>query len=1128
MNRHLGRASLLALIGILLVATLASIPGTVAATPSYTLTGILEQPSGADIYRGVQVDLVNQATGAVYTTTTGTTGLGAGQFLFTTSSTSGALAPGWWGIYVPPQTNTTLTSPGGIRCSPCAALATTQTPAFGYYTASTSGALTSPGVVYSSVSILSYSVTISGTVTMGGSPVLGAPVDLLAPTYNGVILYNTTTNTTTGAFSLKSPYTTNAPNGAWVLQSYNPGPPNQQNSTKVVVTSGTTLTVNPNIQSYFITGRMYQAPGVAVLTSGNATLFDPATGFIYSTATAPGGYYQLGTYGLNFGAGTNTLDLFLTAAGFGTVEHTFTTAGPNSPVTYNVVLPRLATGQRGLYDTTLNFTGFDNATGTGNLTVSSTATLGNNTLLPNLPNGTVAQLWTQLGLDFNQSTSIPAALLPTYYAYLNTTGPVFPALQAGTNINGTGFLQTTTSQNFTSVTSGCTTTYCGASTSGSLSFSWSNKYALNGSVYMNSSTYSVGFGFRHPGQSDDIYNYTVVLPTGYVLKAGTAPPTDTKLIPLGVDGTWSSFTLQSLYDASPAGSLNFTIVSATTLTAIVNVTVPTYFAFSDRNVYNDTNGNYTVAVGVNQNVTFSAANTIYPAGINGTKFSWDFGGNSWSNVTTPTTYHYFSATTPTAPDTGTLTVTASNRVVDSTKFFVWVASGPAFAGILSNASSSSNRTVNGVPYIFVNWGTVLYFNASGSFANITPTTTAISGVLAVASFSLVSKGFSQSANYSASSGAYFGSNWTVQFLGAGSYLSNGTIRGNSVMFRGWQYNLTLKIWSGTGQTSTQTIVILVNDTEKPVAAFQVLNSAGTPITSKSITAGSNLSAQIQLNGANSTDPHNGSISRYYWLIGLTSNGSVHYGTNATTVKPYPKFWLSAATTVYWVNLTVWDLNGNKGWTNQTLTVAANTTTTPILSATNLTGPSKMSEGSSYTFWVNVTVGGGTKSTATNVQVTWYTTAPGGTTRRYIAGTPGSVTFYNYTSKGVPNTVVLATGVIPSLAYNTTVRAVITWSPPSTGNFQLYANATASNEFTGDYSSGTNVASTSITVNPNPTTQLLEYIAIAAAVVVVIALIVFYVRRRGRASKPSKSTGKSGLERGGKRAAADEDEEDDSS
>ena len=1127
MVRHLGRVAPLALVVIVLASILTTIPGASAASPSYTLTGFISAPQGRDI-SNVQVDLISQATGAVFTTLTDS----SSQFAFTTSSTSGALVPGYWGLSVPAQPNSTVyvySSGVPTKVSPAAVLPEDQNPVFGFYTANTAGTLLPPSGATPSlnVTVYGYGVTVKGTVKLaGGGVVTDAIVDVLAPQYNGVILYNTTSNATTGNFTLK------APPGSWVLQSVDLLS-NFENTTNIS-SSGGTIVVNPVVNSYIVTGQMLALNGGPIGNPGNATLFDPnpATTGIYSTSTSNSGKYVLGTYGKNFGGSAGTFDLFLASKGNATVEHTLSTLGSTTPVTYSPRLPALLPSQRGNYTTTLDFTGFNNATGTGNLTVNTTAILGNDSVVPNLPNSTVAQLWSQLGLDFNHTISIPSSLLSTFYTWVNASGPFFPAVQANTTINGTGFVPPTHTQSFGKVISTCGSTYCGPSTSGGLTFNWSNRYALNGTVRADSSLYSIGFGFEHPSASSDIFNYTVVLPRGYVLKAGTAAPANSKLIPLGPDNTWGSFTLESLYDTSPAGSLGFTIVSATTIAAVVNATVPSYFAFSNQNVLNSTRGNYTVEVGVNQNVTFTAANSIYPTGIAGSKFVWTFGDGTGVNVTTGTTgatYHYYkTATSGNTPYKGTLKVIGTNNYNDTTSFYVWVASGPLTAGIDSNATSSENRTVGGSPYLFINWGTTLYFNATASKAVVTPTTTAVKGVVAVASYSLVSKGFSQSANYSESAGAYYGANYSYQFLGAGSYLTNGTVRGNLVPFKGWQYNLTLKVWSGTGQTNTTTLVILVNDTEKPTAAFTILNSAGTPISGKSVVAQSNLSAQIQLNAANSTDPHNGSIVRYYWLIGQTGNGSFRKATNVTTVKPYPKFWLAAAVQSYWVNLTVFDRNGNPGYTNQTLNVAANSTTTPILATNNITGPTKINEGSSYTYWVNVTVGGGTKSTAQSIEVTWYITSPGGTARTYIAGSPGSVTFYNYTSKGVVNPISMTTGSIASLPYNTTVRAVIHWTPGSTGNFQLYANATASNEFVGDYSSATNVASMSITVSPNPTTQLLEYVAIAAAVIVAIALIILYVRRRGGRGKASKSTsGRSGLERGGKRAE-DEDEEEESS
>jgi len=151
-------------------------------------------------------------------------------------------------------------------------------------------------------------------------------------------------------------------------------------------------------------------------------------------------------------------------------------------------------------------------------------------------------------------------------------------------------------------------------------------------------------------------------------------------------------------------------------------------------------------------------------------------------------------------------------------------------------------------------------------------------------------------------------------------------------------------------------------------------------------------------------------------------------------------------------------------------------------------------------------------------------ASGTGSRNYIGGAPASVKFYNYTS-GVVNTVPFATGLIATLAYNTTVRAVITWSPSITENYVLYVNATASNEFAGDYLNGPNVKTMSISVGPNPTTQLLEYVAIGVAVVVVLALIILYYRRRTKSGEAKGGSSRSGLERS-KRGADDEDEDED--
>jgi hypothetical protein len=1119
------RAALWVLVLVALVtSSLAAIAGAQAASSTnYTLTGYVEQGNGVSpVPAGVQVDLVSRASGQVFTTTVANGGI----FTFTTASTGGALVPGYWGAWVPPQGNVSLPGCNPTRTYQCAVLPTDQNPVFQFENAT---ALTTQNypTILSGVSVVPYTSKVTGTVTEGATPEPGAQVSLLDPYYNGLALVNNTT-ASNGAFSFNAPISAGyAPGGSWVLKTVLPGPSTQYNFTSATIPSRTPVVINPNIQAYVVSGYVNQLahPSAHVPTAGNVTLFDTSNGYIYSSATPPGGYYSAGTYPLHFTGGAQTFDVILSSIGYSTVWYPLTVSS-STPVRQNVLVSPLTPGQLGSFQTTLNFSGINVTKGSGNLAVQTVATLGNDTVFPNLPNATVGQLWAQLGLDFNHAATFPSSLLGAVESWINSTGPFFPAIQAQTSVNGTGFVGPTAPEMPSSVTSTCSVS-CDLSSNATLTYQWSETYGLNGTVPVNGSVYSIAFNFAHPASSSDVYNYTLVLPTGYVLAAATQAPSGTRLAAAGTGGTWTSFTLQSFPSSTLVGSAKFSIVKYSALTPIVNASVSN-FAFSSDNVLNSTEKNYTVQVGVGQNVTFSALNSLYPSGTNGTMYSWAFGDGGTANSTSATSNHTYTVASGASPYAGTLTVTSSGGLTNSTPFFVWVAQGPVTPVISVNSTAKENRTAGSTPYLFVNWGTVLYFNASASSAAVSPSAT-VQGILSVASFSLVSsKGFKQTANYSVGQGAYFGSNFTVQFLGAGSYLTSGMVGGTAIPFLGWQYNLTLTVWSGAGQTAKTTLVILVNDTQKPTSAIQLLAPGGKAITGSGVVAGTNLSANVLLSGANATDPHNGSVVKFYWLITNSQNSSFHLGYNVTSVKPYPSVWMPASTNAYTVNLTVWDRNNNSGYTTRSLTVSQNTTTSPIMAATNLTGPSSLTDGSSATFWVNVTVGGGSKAVGDNVSVAFYLLSPSGTgSRNYIGGSPGSVQFFNYTSPGVVNTVAFATGIIASLAYNTTVRAVITWTPATiTGNYNLYANATAVNEFSGDYTSGPQTQVWAISIGPNPTTQLLEYVAIAVAVVVVILLLILYYRRRTGKGAAKGGSGKAGLERSKRPAAQEDDDEDD--
>ena len=1108
---------------VLAIVVLASLLGAfvgvaAASSPTYTLTGIAQTPSGAPVPLGVQVDLVSKATGAICTTTvTGTGTLSGGQFKFNSSGSNAcsALQPGYWGVYVPDQTNLTLRA-----CAPfsCAVLPQNTTPTY-YYQSASQLTTQSYSIVIPNVAILPYNATLKGNVTSSGNPEQGATVSLLAANYNGVTLVNNTTNVN-GSYSIKAPF------GTWVLQTTFNGYPTTYNFTQVTIASRNPGAVNPKLNSFVVDGRVKIASsGNPVPNAGNVTLVDPTNHYIYSAGTA-GGYYSIGTYPAGFSSGTQTFDVILAESGYTTTWYYLAASGS---VRHDVYVSPVAPSQLGVYSTTINLTAVNTLAGTGNVSVISTANLGNNSVIAGLPNASVSQIWAQLGLDWGGSINYSSANNAAVGAWLASSGPTFPATQAGFAINGTTLLNPTVTPAIANYTSTCSGT-CGPSTGGGISYGWHSVYAVNGTLPKNASSYSVSFGFAHPATAADVYNYSFVLPSGYVLAAGTSAPARSTLTPNGPDHTWTSFTLSSLPSNTASGSATFQIVKSANLEANVSASVKN-FAFSSSNVLNSTHGNYTVIVGVGQNVTFSTLNSTYPAGTNGTKFVWNFGdGSSPVTKTTPTSNHTYTTVSGSTPYIGTVNITSSGGQVNSTIFRVWVAgSGGVTAKITGNWTRSFTTPA---PYALINWSTAINVNATGSTATISPTAP-VPNVISVASWTITAKGYKQTKNFTASQGAVpVPGNWTPSFLGAGNYYTKTAMVGGSpVALTGWEYNVSLTVWSGTGQSATTTFNVLVNDTEKPTPAFVLQNAAGKPISGSGLQVGLNDSVKVVLNGANASDPHNGSIVKYYWLVTNPSNSTVHIGANYTAVKPngsLPSTWLNPQLKPYVVNLTVWDLNGNRAFTNQTLTVSPNTTYRPIMAANNLTAPTTYTVGTSETIWVNVTVGGGSLAVAKNVTVRFYTLSPTGTgSQNTVGGSPGSVVFYSY-SGGVVNSTPLATGVLPTLDYNKTVRAEIQWSPGTTGNFVLYANISAQNEYAGDYINGPQTVTQSITVNPNPTTTLLTDLAIAAVVIIVIAAIVYLLFRRSKSkSAPSKTSGsRSAKDQKAKDKDEDDEDEDD--
>ncbi|HEV8050803.1 MAG TPA: PKD domain-containing protein, partial [Thermoplasmata archaeon] len=685
-------------------------------------------------------------------------------------------------------------------------------------------------------------------------------------------------------------------------------------------------------------------------------------------------------------------------------------------------------------------------------------------------------------------------------------------------VNGTGFGQPT---NYSFTNSTTCVSVCGLSSNAGITLNYHQTYNTTTRVSSSARVYTLGFNFRHPTHAA-YYNYTVVLPSGYVLSASSvsSPPAQSWIKPDGPGGTFTSFTLVSNASTSSSGTASLTVVKSGNVTANVNVTVAN-FTFSSKNVLNDSTGNYTVIVGTGENVTFSAANSTFPAQTSGVRYAWAFGDGGLSTKTTPTTNHTYATA---GVYQGTVNVTGSGGQSNVAKFTV-IASSAAPTAVIS--VNSTVQSAGGANYTEVNWSTSLHFNATKTVLPLS--STSVSDVLSVSLWNLSAYKSVWQTNKSWSAGVNASGNFSEPFLGAGHYLTSGYGALSGVKFVGWQYNLTLTVWDAAGHSSKATLYVLVKDTEKPVPVAHVLNSGGKTITS--IVEASNHTAYVALSATNSSDPHNGSITWFNWTVTNSGNYSANQTIpiqekSASTVPPNKPLWLAPQSKPYLVNLTVTDRAGNIAWATVSLTVAVNTSTRPVLSVGNLTAATSLTDGKSYTVWVNVTNTIGQNSTAANVAVLFYLLPPSGSGSPIaIGGSPGSVQWFGYTN-GVVNSTSAGTGTV-AIRYNETLRAQISFTPARTGNWDLWANATATNEFAANYAAGGNQAHISVTLNQNPIVQDEEYLAIAAVAIVVIVAIVLFLRRRsaGPSPKSSSSGGKSGLERGGSKKAKDEDDDD---
>ncbi len=1116
------RIALWAMVVLMLATTLTSLSGAQASSPSsYAIIGYVHSGTSIPVPAGVTVDLISGATHQIFTTQTNGS---QGKFKFTNANLGGALTPGEWGLWVPAEGNASL----GSACTPCAVLPASPQPVYQYESVKELSSQTSVRSI-DNVSLLEYNATIYGNVTQGSTKEPGANVQLLDPLYNSLVLYNNTTRSV-GNYSLKAPW------GTWVVQTTLPGvPTNEFDFQQVTVASSVLHNVNPQISKYLTYGTVYQAGSGSSCTTeevpygGNVTLFEPATGYVYSQANPGGGFYLVGTYPHDFnGTASNTFDVVVSNIGYETVWYPLTVS-PSNPTggsnPHN--LCAAAQYEPSQFNTTLDYsTGFDW------LNVSTQAFLSNDSTFPELPNATVGQLWGQLALDWQHNLTFSGASVPTIENWINSSGPFFPAGAAGAKVNSTGYNETA-GGTFSASSTCAASDWCGLDSAASISYSWSKDYQANGTVPTGQKTYTVSFNFRHPDNYQSI-NYTINLPKGYVLEAGNAVPPGATLVPAGPSGTWTSFILDSQPYSTPSSTATFTFVKYGNITANVNATV-SEFAYSKANVLNSTHGNYSVIVGGGQNVTFSAAGTTFPAGTNGTNYAWTWGDGQSTSTANAITYHTYSGGAK--EYTGNLTVTSSGGTSATVEFHVYVGSGNPTGVIVSNASAYEKHVGgNNVPYLMVNWSTSLQFNATGFTSSLYSGGPA--GVISVASWNATAGTFNQTENLTAASGAYVPGNFTVTFnCGTGStadtqYLTSANIGGTNEPFLGWQYNITVMVWDGIGTEVTNELIVLVRDTEKPTSVATIQNSGGTNVTSSGIVEGTNHTAEVKLVGSYSSDPNGGSLTWYNWTFTNPGNSSVNMTIsirNATGLRaPADRLlWLDPQTKPYTVNLTVTDRAGNTNYDVASLTIAINTSTRPVLAVGNLTAPTTLTDGDSYTVWANVTNTLGQNSTAQNVSVLFYLLPPSGSGSQIaLGGGASNVVFYGYTN-GTVNSTEYGKGLV-SLKYNITIRAEISFTPTRTGTWSLWVNATASNEFEGDYASGGNEAHVTVSINPNPLTVDLEYGAVAAAVIAILVIAFLVYRRsqnRGRPGGGRSGDRGSSAKKESKPSDADKDDDD---
>jgi hypothetical protein len=967
---------------------------------------------------------------------------------------------------------------------------------------------------------------LSWTSTAGA---LGSPSSsstTITMTSNGTLYANYTTQTCSFAIA-------DVPMGVWTLYAFGVTPTSSgydyYNYTSVTV-DRMVAWKNVSLTGYLVFGD-YVTPSGTYDSNSNITIWDATTHEVYPSYVAASGsaYYRAGLYSGDMGTtgGNQSFVVFYSPQGYNSTWRNLTVNPAKPAVQYN---PSVRPGTSSVFDTTITFGNFSS------VSVSSEARMGAGSTFAQLPNASIGNLWAQLGLDFNNSNpSVDQSAWQSFHKWLVSEGPVYSAESEGLAVNGTlfhddgNYSMTTGSYAFP----GNESYY---STAG-MSYETFRNYTLTPWAFKNASSYVLSVGFNYPTSSESM-NYTVNLPRGYTLENGTLAPKGTSVIPSGPVGPggnlWTSFTIiPHQYDIAH-GIGNFTIYRISNVTAIVNVT-SSDFAFTSRNVWNATNGNYTVLVGAGNNVSLTASHSLVSATVNVTNYEWNFSSSPATTCLTKGQPGYLTAMCVNTASTsinhyfdqggvvhGSLTLLTSGGESDSTTFTVYVDNIQPIPLITTN--NTHVISINTVTrYLYVNWSTSLQLNATGSTDAINGSLPlrVNNGTIAVADWNITAGQTYHNANYSLSRGSKAFTNLSYQFLGAGPYEKGSVIvDGRVLSLNGWLYNVSLTLWDAGGLRAMANMYVLVNDTERPVALGSVQNALGRNVTG-GLVVGENGTVQIGLLENYSFDPHNGSIVSYSWSVTNDAGAFVKGHAISSTERAYwnsttPQRWgvyLAASVGAYNFTLNVTDLAGNHGLDTYPVIVSY-TGLGPIVTVTNLTALPSWTDGSEVTIWVDVTNSGYSTTVANNVSVQFYLTNPNGTDKTIIGGSPADVLWYGF-SNNVVNTTASYTGVLPSMLSNQTWRAEITYTPPSsmTGTRWLWANATAANELAVGYRSGVNVIHIVVTVgSASPSFLFTALLVVIVAIVIGVAVIFIRSRKRvsGESAKPAEKAPPTGL------------------